>query len=65
MRVLCIMSHDVPIADTGRFKRYEAGRVYEVEDPEPGLFRAAGGTSDHKPEAAAKAPRHKEKKKTF
>ena len=36
MKVMCIMSHEQPTA--GGFMRYEAGREYDVENPEPKFF---------------------------
>ena len=41
MRVLCLISHERPGIEPGKFSVYEAGKEYDVDDPEPGLFCSA------------------------
>lgn len=52
MRVLCLVSHEQPGDEPGKFTVYEAGKEYDVDDPEPGLFRL--------PEDKPKTPRRHE-----
>lgn len=46
MRCLCLIDHEQPGDETGKFTRYEAGKEYDLDDPEPGLFRAVHGIGE-------------------
>jgi hypothetical protein len=36
-KVICTRSHEIPLGD-GKFEVYEAGRSYEIADPNPAYF---------------------------
>ena len=43
MKLECIISHETPGDGPGKFTRYEAGKVYDLDEAEPGYFRAVHG----------------------
>jgi hypothetical protein len=56
MKALCLISHEVPGDEPGRFKRYAAGEVYDLEgEPDKAYFAVYGGT-----EGKPQPPRRRE-----
>jgi hypothetical protein len=39
-RVVCLKSHKQPGPGPGKWTSYEVGREYDVENPDPALFRS-------------------------
>ena len=51
MKAECLISHELAGPEPGRFARFEAGTVYDVDEADGVLFRAVyGGTeAEEKP----------------
>jgi len=52
MKYECLKSHEQPGSEPGKFTRYEAGMVCELDEAEPSYFRAVYGNTDGKEKAS-------------
>lgn len=59
MKVICLVSHKQPESEPGKFKLFEHGREYELDEFDPSLFRAVNPSTDMGNEPAVKAGKSK------
>lgn len=45
MKYICKISHEQMNIDGGGFKRYEAGKIYDMENPDMEFFELIEGTA--------------------
>ena len=54
MKVICIISHEMPGTEPGKFKRFDAGTEYDMDYLDSTFFCAVHSSIDNKKQAKAK-----------